>query len=117
MEHKGLGKPAPTLTITDINGRALDANEYKGRVVVVNLWATWCAPCESETFALINLQKKYGDQLTIIALSVDEDPSVVRKFSEKFQINYRIAMLDRAADRAYGQLLDLPIRASLEATA
>lgn len=82
------------MTITDIYGRVLDADGYKGRVVVVNLWATWCAPCEAETPALINLQKKYGDQLTIIALSVDDDPSVVRRFSGEYEINYRVAMLD-----------------------
>ena len=57
---------------------------------------------------MTNLQKKYGDQLTIVALSVDDDPSVVRKFSEKFEINYHVAMLDEKADRAYGQLLGLP---------
>jgi len=57
---------------------------------------------------LINLQKRYGDQLAIIALSVDDDPSVVRKFSDRFGINYNIAMLDGQADRAYDQLLGLP---------
>jgi hypothetical protein len=57
---------------------------------------------------LIDLLKKYGDQLTIVALSVDDDPNVVRKFSDTFTINYRVAMLDGQADRAYGQLLGLP---------
>ena len=108
LEHRGSGRAAPLPTITDFNGQLLEADEYKGKIVLVNLWATWCAPCEAETPALINLQKRYGDQLAIIALSVDDDPSVVRKFSDRFGINYNIAMLDGQADRAYDQLLGLP---------
>jgi thiol-disulfide isomerase/thioredoxin len=65
-------KPIPTLTFADAQGQAKTLADWKGRVVLLNLWATWCTPCREEMPALANLQKALGSKdFEVIALSVD----------------------------------------------
>src|SRR6516225_11184893 len=64
---------APDLKAKDLNGKELSLEVYKGKVVLLNFWATWCGPCRAEIPDLIELQSKYKDKLTIIALATDED--------------------------------------------
>src|SRR5262249_62053553 len=65
--------PAPALDVNDLEGKPISLDETKGRIVLLNFWATWCGPCRAEIPDLIELQNKYKDQLTIIALATDED--------------------------------------------
>src|SRR5215468_9563537 len=60
--------PAPALEIKDLNGKPIVLDEDKGKIVLLNFWATWCGPCRAEIPDLIELQKKYKGQLDIIAL-------------------------------------------------
>jgi thiol-disulfide isomerase/thioredoxin len=101
--------PAPALDINDLDGKPLSLDDLKGKIVLLNFWATWCGPCRAEIPDLIDLQKKYKDQLAIVALATDEDDAaLVKKFSQKAGINYRIGMSSDELRAAYGGIPALP---------
>src|SRR5215813_1206781 len=101
--------PAPALEIKDLNGKPILLEEEKGKIVLLNFWATWCGPCRAEIPDLIELQKKYKDQLDIIALSTDEDDAAeVKRFAQKAGINYRIGMATDSLRTKYGGIPALP---------
>jgi thiol-disulfide isomerase/thioredoxin len=64
-------QPAPPIAFADLAGHAVHLDDFAGRVVLVNLWATWCAPCREEMPSLVRLQQKLGDRLTVLAISED----------------------------------------------
>ena len=80
-------EPAPRLVIHDLNGKVTSMDELKGKVVLVNFWATWCPPCREEMPALIALQNEHRDRLQIIGISEDDDLEAVHDFVEKRGIN------------------------------
>ena len=88
--------PAPEWKLKDVDGKVVSSDQFKGKVVVVDFWATWCPPCRTEIPGYIKLQKKYADQgLVIVGISVDTDgPEVVRKYMKEVGINYTIVMAD-----------------------
>jgi thiol-disulfide isomerase/thioredoxin len=78
-DHPGrIGKAAPQFVMSD-GTRTVDLSKLRGRVVVLNLWATWCAPCIEELPSLLEMQKKMPD-VAVVAVSMDQDPDVYRKF-------------------------------------
>src|SRR5215471_6773454 len=75
----------PPLTGVDLDGRPVSTASLRGKVVIVNFWATWCGPCRAEVPDLVELQKKYADQLQIIGLVVDDDDEgEIKKFVDEF---------------------------------
>jgi thiol-disulfide isomerase/thioredoxin len=64
-------RPAPQIGFTDPAGKALSLGDFAGKVVLVNLWATWCAPCRKEMPSLERLQTRFGDKIAILAISED----------------------------------------------
>jgi len=81
------------VAMTDVDGRTISTASLKGKVVIVNFWATWCPPCRAEIPDLVALQDKYKDQLQIIGISDDDDPpAVVKKWAAEHQMNYPIVM-------------------------
>ena len=95
--------PAPNWTLKDVNGKPVSFDQFKGKVVVVDFWATWCPPCRAEMPGYVALQKKYEkDGLVIIGMSVDaQGPGVVKKFIEQNGINYQIVMSDDEVQTAF----------------
>ena len=75
-------KPLQAFTMLDLDGRQISASDWRGKVVLVNFWATWCPPCRAEIPDLVALQEKYREQLRIIGVSEDEgSPEAVRRFA------------------------------------
>jgi len=100
---------APAFQLNDLNGKPVSLAEAKGKIVLLNFWATWCGPCRAEIPDLVDLQKRYADKLEIIALATDEDdPDEVRRFVLQSGINYRVAMSSDAVRRDYGGIAALP---------
>jgi thiol-disulfide isomerase/thioredoxin len=87
-------KPVPNLELKDVEGRALRLSDYKGRVVLLNFWATWCAPCRAEMPDLIKWQREYkGKGLQVIGVTYPpEELTEVRKFIKSIKINYPVAL-------------------------
>jgi peroxiredoxin len=103
-------KPAPAWKLMDVDGKPVSLAQFKGKVVILDFWATWCPPCRTEIPGYIALQKKYADEgLTVIGVSVDTDGTApVKKFMKDFGINYVIVMADDDIQNAYGPLQGYP---------
>jgi len=101
--------PAPGFQLKDLDGKDLNLESSKGKVVLLNFWATWCGPCREEIPALIALQERYKDQLRIIGLLVDEDDDKAgRNVVATEGINYPVALADPNTRIAYGGISALP---------
>lgn len=101
---------APAWKLNDLSGHEVSSDQFKGKVVVLDFWATWCVPCIGEIPGYIELQKKYGAQgLVIVGVSVDQKgPEVVAKFAKTKGMNYTIVMADDAVADAFGGLQAIP---------
>ena len=96
-------------TVTDLDGRTLASADWKGKVVLVNFWATWCPPCLAEIPDLIALQNKYRDRLVVIGISEDEiSPEIVKRFATDKKINYPIAMTTAELQTRFTGITALP---------
>lgn len=100
---------APDISLTGLDGKPFTLATSKGKVVLLNFWATWCGPCRAEIPDLIALQEKYKDHLQILALDVDDDdPTAVKNFVTKSHINYPVAMSSDEVRAQYGGIAALP---------
>jgi|SRR5689334_2705106 len=113
------GKPAPDFAVKDLDGKDITLADYKGKVVLVNFWATWCDPCRVEIPGLIDMQNKYGSKgFTVLGIAMDDEgKSVVAPFlakerfdvdGQKLPMNYPIVIgNDNVADK-FGGLFGYP---------
>src|SRR3569833_1919807 len=100
----------PEFNLTGIHGESVDSSKYRGKVVLVDFWATWCVPCEAEIPHLVEWQKQYeGDGLLVVGLSMDDTVSPVRNYAAKHSMQYPIAMADDKTIAAFGGVLGLPV--------
>jgi thiol-disulfide isomerase/thioredoxin len=100
---------APQFSLTDISGQKLSLADYKGKVVLLDFWATWCGPCRIEIPEFVQLQKRYRDQgLAVIGISMDDGPAPVREFYKQFNMDYPVALGDDKLAELYGGILGLP---------
>lgn len=101
--------PAPDFKLETLDGKPLRLGDYKGKVILLNFWATWCGPCRAEVPDLVGLQEKYKDRLQILGLVVDDDDQdAIRKFIAEFGINYPAAMATDEIRLQYGGIPALP---------
>jgi peroxiredoxin len=103
-------KPAPDFTRSDVAGHAVRLSNFRGKVVLLNFWATWCAPCLEEIPIFSAWQRKYGsDGLQVLGVSMDDGPTTVTHAIGKYHIIYPIVMGDDALGELYGGVLGLPL--------
>jgi len=108
--------PAPPFHLPGLDGKPVVLGDARGKVVLLNFWATWCGPCRAEIPDLIELQTKYKDRLQIIGLTVDEDDAgAVKKLVEETGINYPVAMASADIRLKYGGIPALPTSFMLDA--
>ena len=101
--------PVPDVTMETLDGRTLSLAEQRGKVVLVNFWATWCGPCREEIPFLVQLAERYPDHLTVIGVSEDQgSPDTVAAFAGSYGVNYPIVMSTPEIKRAFPGVFALP---------
>ncbi len=101
---QNIGKPAPSFVISD-GVQTVDTGKLRGRVVVLNLWATFCAPCVEELPSLLALQQKLP-QLAVVAVSTDQDDDLYRKFLVRHHVDVlTVRDADQKVNQMYGTVL------------
>ena len=115
------GKPAPAFALEDLSGKKVTLESYKGKAVLVNFWATWCAPCKIETPWLVELRNQYAAQgFEILGVSADdidrddakklaEEKKEIAHSAEQMHIPYPVLIDGGSIDKEYGGLDELPM--------
>jgi thiol-disulfide isomerase/thioredoxin len=104
-------KPANLdFTIQNLDGKDVKLSEYKGKVILLNFWATWCGPCKAEIPGFVELQDRYRNDLVVVGYSVDDDEPKARAFAKEYKMNYPILLgLGREdVQDAYGPIWGIP---------
>lgn len=103
-------KAAPAFTLKDSNGKSVSLADYKGKVVLLNFWATWCGPCKIEIPWFIEFEQKYKDQgFAVLGVAMDEEGwDVVKPYLTKKKINYRTLLGNDSVGALYGGVDSLP---------
>ncbi|MCF8261898.1 MAG: TlpA family protein disulfide reductase [Melioribacteraceae bacterium] len=100
---------APEFTLKTTDGGNLSLSDYRGKVVIIDFWATWCAPCRKGIPDLVDLKQKYGDDLEIIGISLDQETiSQVVPFMQKNNINYPVVYGNYQVTQQYGGVRSIP---------
>ena len=108
--NAGNAASAPNWELKDLDGKMVRSSDFKGKVVVLDFWATWCGPCRAEIPGFVALQKKYAPEgLVIIGASVDEGgASTVKPFTQKLGVNYPMVLADEKVQHAFGGIEAVP---------
>lgn len=100
---------APEFSVIDLDGHTLQSAAYKGDVVILDFWATWCEPCREETPHFVQMQSALKDRgFQVIGISMDDAPEPVRKFYAQFHMNYPVALGGARIAELYGGIFGLP---------
>ena len=110
-------KAAPSFSLQDADGRTVTLADYKGKVVLLNFWATWCGPCKIEIPWFVEFEQKYKDRgFAVLGVAMDEDGwGVVKPYIAKNKVNYRILMGDDSTAQMYGGVESLPTTFMIDA--
>jgi peroxiredoxin len=103
-------KPAPDFTLKDIDGKPVKLSDYKGKVVLLNFWATWCGPCKIEIPWFMDFEQNYKDKsFAVLGISLDEDGwESVKPYIAQKKINYRVVIGTEQVAQLYGEVDSLP---------
>jgi len=108
--NKAVGLLTPSFSLKDANGQVVRPADYKGKVVLLDFWATWCGPCKIEIPWFIDLERQFKDQgFAVLGVSMDEDGwNVIKPYVQNMKMNYRVLLGNDDVSTAYGGLDSLP---------
>jgi len=105
------GSVAPQFARADVGGRPFDLQAHRGKLVLIDFWATWCAPCIVAIPHLMELKKRYGPRgFQIVGVSMDDSVTPVKEVAAQYRFNYPIVMGDAKLGQLYGGVLGLPVQ-------
>jgi peroxiredoxin len=97
------GAEAPDFVLNDISGKPVRLSDFRGKVVLLEFWATWCAPCVMAIPELNELQEKYLDEdFVMLAVSADDDIEALESFYEEYHITYPVLFDDKGVNNDFG---------------
>lgn len=102
--------PAPAFSFRDLDGKTFKLQDYRGKPVMVDFWATWCAPCRASLPNLSALQERYRKEgLVVVGLSLDDlDAAQVRRFVDRMNLRFRVGLADEKVLDLYGPIRSIP---------
>lgn len=106
------GKANFGFKVKDVDGKIVDLAAYKGKVVFMNFFATWCGPCQYETPMFVEMQERYRSQdVAFLGIQVDDDPELLAAFRDQYKVNYPLLVANDRDDiqEAYGPIYGLPV--------
>lgn len=105
-----VGRLAPNFSRVDLSHKKVSLSSYRGKVVLLNFWATWCAPCLVEVPRFAEWQKELGGEgFQALGISMDDSAAPVRTAYEKYKMNYPVVMGDAKLGELYGGVFGLPV--------
>lgn len=111
-----IGRPAPPLIVRELDGHEFDLARLRGKVVLVNLWATWCSPCRYEMPVLNRFYRRYHDRgLELLGLSIDEPPDFPRVHQVMRSFGYPAAIASSASVNGFGEPIAVPVTYVIDA--
>ncbi|MCC6632487.1 MAG: TlpA family protein disulfide reductase [Gammaproteobacteria bacterium] len=111
-----VGEAAPDFTRNDLASRQLTLSEHRGKLVLLNFWATWCPPCREEMPLFSRWQRELkGKGLQVIGVSMDDDATSVKDFIAKYPVSYPVVMGDVKLAQSFGGVLGLPLSYLIDA--
>ena len=106
---KAEGAANLNLTLKDMNGASVKLADQKGKVILLNFWATWCPPCLAEIPEFVKVyEAKKRDGFTILGVSTDDTPEQLKAFASEHKVTYPLLLLTPEVEDAYGPLFGLP---------
>ena len=110
VKEAGKRQTAPDFALKDINGKTVHLSDYRGKVVLLDFWATWCGPCKLEIPWFMQFERKYKDRgFAVLGVSMDDDGwQSVKPFIQDIGVNYRVVMGDERTGDLYGGIEALP---------
>jgi thiol-disulfide isomerase/thioredoxin len=111
-DAQAAGKQAKLdFTLKDMHGVDVHLASFKGKVILLNFWATWCGPCRAEIPSLVELQEQYKDDLVVLGLSVDDTAEKLLPYAAEFKMNYPVLVGNGREDvqEAFGPLFGIPV--------
>jgi peroxiredoxin len=109
IEHASISMPGPRFVVADIFGLPVDLSNSDNKIVLLQLWATWCPYCRTDVAVLVRLQERYQSRgLEIVGFSVDQDPDLVREFYRRYKLNYQVAMVNPEVEKFFAAALGIP---------
>jgi peroxiredoxin len=104
------GKAKLNFKLKDMNGATVNLADYKGKVILLNFWATWCGPCKVEIPEFIRAYEAHKDRgFVVLGVSIDDTPDQLKAFAAQYKVNYPMLLNQEDVEQAYGPLYGVPV--------
>lgn len=107
--HSMVGHPAPAFALKDFQHKTILLSHYRGKVVLLNFWASWCAPCQAEMPTFAQWQVQYHGRLQVIGVNMDDEMPKAEAVARKLKVNYPLVIGTAHMGEAYGGIYGLPV--------
>lgn len=110
-----VGHPAPAIALKDFQHKTIHLSQYHGKVVLLNFWASWCAPCQAEMPTFAKWQNQYHGKLQVIGVNMDDELPKAQAVARKLKVNYPLVIGTAKMGEAYGGIYGLPVTFVIDA--
>jgi thiol-disulfide isomerase/thioredoxin len=109
QKHSMVGRTAPAFALQNFHHQTVSLSQYRGKVVLLNFWASWCAPCQAEMPTFAQWQTQYHGKLQVIGVNMDDELSKAELVAQKLKVNYPLVIGTARMGEAFGGVYGLPV--------